>query len=64
MGVDRYMRSLERATDEQKILMTTTLTEAKDVIRCFRELCDSYLVKPIDLDYVSWNGSTSERQKA
>jgi DNA-binding response OmpR family regulator len=30
--------------------MTTTLTEIKDVIRCFRELCDAYLMKPIHLE--------------
>jgi two-component system chemotaxis response regulator CheY len=51
----RHMRNLERAngvlsTDEAKIIMTTTLTEIKDVIRCFRELCDAYLMKPIDLE--------------
>jgi CheY-like chemotaxis protein/HPt (histidine-containing phosphotransfer) domain-containing protein len=51
----RYMRDMERASrvlssDEVKIIMTTTLTEIKDVIRCFRELCDAYLMKPIDLE--------------
>jgi two-component system chemotaxis response regulator CheY len=51
----RYMRNMERAShvlssDEVKIIMTTTLTEIKDVIRCFRELCDAYLMKPIDLE--------------
>jgi DNA-binding response OmpR family regulator len=29
--------------------MTTALDEIKDVVRCFRELCAGYLVKPFDL---------------
>ena len=29
--------------------MTTAVTEIKEVIRCFMELCDAYLMKPIDL---------------
>ena len=32
-----------------KIIMTTTVREFKEVIRCFKELCDAYLIKPIDL---------------
>jgi len=32
-----------------KIVMVTTVTDVKEVIRCFRELCDAYLMKPIDL---------------
>ena len=31
-----------------KILMTTALGDAKNVFTAFRELCDGYLVKPID----------------
>ncbi len=31
-----------------KILMTTALKDAKSVMTAFRELCDGYLVKPID----------------
>ena len=31
-----------------KIVMTTALTDVKDVVRSFRELCDGYLFKPID----------------
>ena len=31
------------------IFMTTTVHEIREVFRCFRELCDAYLVKPIDL---------------
>jgi DNA-binding response OmpR family regulator len=29
--------------------MTTAVRDIKDVIRCFQELCDGYLMKPIDL---------------
>ncbi len=31
-----------------KVLMTTALGDAKNVFTAFRELCDGYLVKPID----------------
>jgi two-component system chemotaxis response regulator CheY len=50
----RQIREIEeaRASGPQpavKIIMTTALNDLKEVTRCFRELCDSYLVKPIDL---------------
>ena len=32
-----------------KIIMTTTVEDVKEVILCFQELCDAYLMKPIDL---------------
>ena len=32
-----------------KIIMTTALDDMKEVARCFNELCDAYLIKPIDL---------------
>src|ERR1035438_2250499 len=32
-----------------KIIMTTAVDEIREVIHCFQELCDAYLVKPIDL---------------
>jgi DNA-binding response OmpR family regulator len=32
-----------------KIIMTTAVDAIKDVVLCFKELCDAYLVKPIDL---------------
>lgn len=32
-----------------KIFMTTSVHEIKEVARCFMELCDAYLVKPVDL---------------
>jgi two-component system chemotaxis response regulator CheY len=50
----RQVRAMEEAagilsTDGSKIIMTTAVDDIKEVIRCFRELCDSYLLKPIDL---------------
>jgi len=32
-----------------KIFMTSAVDDLKEVIRCFAELCDAYLLKPIDL---------------
>ena len=29
-------------------IMTTAVDDIKEVIRCFNELCDAYLLKPID----------------
>lgn len=29
--------------------MTTAVDEVKEVFHCFQELCDAYLIKPIDL---------------
>jgi two-component system chemotaxis response regulator CheY len=50
----RRVRGMEEAkgilsNNGAKIIMTTAVTDMKEVIRCFRELCDSYLMKPIDL---------------
>jgi two-component system chemotaxis response regulator CheY len=50
----RQIRAMEEArgissTCGAKIIMTTAVTDIREVIRCFRELCDSYLMKPIDL---------------
>jgi two-component system, chemotaxis family, chemotaxis protein CheY len=50
----RHIRALEEehgitSTSGAKIIMTTAVDDVKEVIRCFHELCDSYLVKPIDL---------------
>jgi two-component system, chemotaxis family, chemotaxis protein CheY len=47
-------RALEEArgilsTSGAKIIMTTAVDDMKEVIRCFQELCDAYLMKPIDL---------------
>jgi two-component system chemotaxis response regulator CheY len=48
------LRALEEArgilsTSGAKIVMTTAVDEIKSVSRCFMELCDAYLMKPIDL---------------
>jgi two-component system chemotaxis response regulator CheY len=50
----RQIRALEEAqgifsTSGAKIIMTTAVNDVKEVAHCFRELCDAYLVKPIDL---------------
>jgi two-component system chemotaxis response regulator CheY len=50
----RQVRALEEArgifsSSGAKIFMTTTVHEIREVIRCFKELCDAYLMKPIDL---------------
>jgi len=50
----RQIRALEEehgilSTYGAKIIMTTAVDDIKEVIRCFQELCDSYLTKPIDL---------------
>ena len=50
----RQVRAMEeaqgvRSTQGAKIIMTTAVDEVKEVIRCFQELCDAYLIKPIDL---------------
>ena len=51
----RRVRAMEQAqgissTYGAKIIMTTAVQDIKEVIRCFQELCDSYLMKPVDLD--------------
>jgi two-component system chemotaxis response regulator CheY len=50
----RLVRGMEEAkgihsTAGAKIIMTTAVDDVKEVARCFRDLCDGYLVKPIDL---------------
>ncbi|MGA3040065.1 MAG: response regulator [Bryobacteraceae bacterium] len=50
----RQVRALEEAhgihsTSGVKIVMTTAVNDVKEVMSCFNELCDAYLVKPIDL---------------
>jgi two-component system, chemotaxis family, chemotaxis protein CheY len=49
----RQIRALEEtagitSTHGTKIVMTTALGNVKNVATAYRELCDSYLVKPID----------------
>ena len=50
----KQVRALEEArgtlsTCGAKIIMTTAVNDVREVARCFEELCDAYLVKPIDL---------------
>jgi two-component system, chemotaxis family, chemotaxis protein CheY len=50
----RQIRALEEehgilSSFGAKIIMTTAVDEVKEVVRCFHELCDSYLTKPVDL---------------
>ena len=50
----RQMRDMEAArgvfsASGAKIVMTTAVSDLREVSRCFNELCDGYLVKPIDL---------------
>jgi two-component system chemotaxis response regulator CheY len=50
----RRIRAMEEAreilsTSGTKIIMTTTVEDVKEVILCFHELCDAYLMKPIDM---------------
>ena len=50
----RQIRALEEArgilsTSGARIIMTTAVNDIKEVSRCFEELCDAYLVKPINL---------------
>jgi two-component system chemotaxis response regulator CheY len=49
----KEMRALEEArgivsTHGAKIIMTTALGDVKNVSAAYQELCDGYLVKPID----------------
>lgn len=34
--------------DGVKVIMTTALTDSKNVVQAFREQCEAYMVKPID----------------
>jgi two-component system chemotaxis response regulator CheY len=50
----RQIRAMEESrgilsTNGVKIIMATAVEDVKEVSRCFEELCDAYLVKPIDL---------------
>jgi two-component system chemotaxis response regulator CheY len=50
----RRIRAIEEhdgtlSTSGVTIIMTTTVEDVKEVILCFQELCDAYLMKPIDL---------------
>ena len=50
----RKLRALEEArgifsTRGAKIIMTTAVDDFREVVRCFQDLCDAYLTKPISL---------------
>jgi two-component system chemotaxis response regulator CheY len=50
----RQVRALEvsrgiLSSSGVKIVMATAVEDVKEVSRCFEELCDAYLPKPIDL---------------
>ena len=50
----RQVRALEEAngvlsTYGAKIIMTTAVDEVKEIVQCFKDLCDAYIIKPIDL---------------
>jgi two-component system chemotaxis response regulator CheY len=50
----RQIRAMEEvkgisSTDGAKIVMTTAVSDLKEVARSFQDLCDAYLVKPVDL---------------
>jgi two-component system chemotaxis response regulator CheY len=50
----RQVRALEEAqgilpSAGAKIIMTTAVDDLKEVMRCFEEFCDAYLMKPINL---------------
>jgi two-component system chemotaxis response regulator CheY len=50
----RQIRALEESigilsTSGAKIIITTAVRDVKEVIRCFQELCDAYMIKPLDM---------------
>jgi two-component system chemotaxis response regulator CheY len=50
----RQVRAIEEAhgilaKSGAKIIMTTAVDDLKEVMRCFEEFCDAYLMKPINL---------------
>ncbi len=50
----RQLRAMEGArgilsSRGTKIIMVTSIGDVREVFRCFEELCDGYLVKPVDL---------------
>lgn len=45
------IRSLEEKEGEinkVKVIMTTALSDPKTIMKCFRQHCEDYLIKPID----------------
>jgi two-component system chemotaxis response regulator CheY len=54
-GAVQQIRALEEARGIRspagvKIVMTTAVEDVKEVFRSFQQLCDAYLVKPIDMN--------------
>ena len=52
-AVLKAVRAAEEAKGDpcrrrQKVIMTTSLSDKGNVFTAFREMCDGYLVKPID----------------
>lgn len=50
----RRLRAMEEAREilssrGAKIIMLTSIRDVREVFRCFEELCDAYLMKPVDL---------------
>jgi len=39
-----------RGNDVAKVIITTSLSDSKDVVRAFRQGCEAYIVKPIKKD--------------
>jgi two-component system, chemotaxis family, chemotaxis protein CheY len=55
LEVLRRIRALENSHGipshfRAKIIMTTAVSDADQVLQCLHEFCDSYILKPIDLD--------------
>jgi two-component system chemotaxis response regulator CheY len=53
----RRIRAIEEAqgvfsTSGVTIIMTTAVDEVREVFLCFKELCDAYVMKPIDLSHL------------
>jgi two-component system chemotaxis response regulator CheY len=54
-GAVQQIRALEEARGIRspvgvKIIMTTAVEDVKEVFRSFQQLCDAYLVKPVDMN--------------
>jgi len=50
----RQVRSIEhergiRSHQGAKVIMTTSVDDMKEVMRCFQDHCDGYLVKPVSI---------------
>jgi two-component system chemotaxis response regulator CheY len=50
----RQLRAIEqargiRSQNGAKVIMTTSIDDMKEVMRCFQDHCDGYLVKPVSI---------------